>query len=49
MKESDRDYRERICALLPEGHVHTAEELGDASGEELDAIGSVYNCPRNNG
>jgi hypothetical protein len=44
--ESDDAYRNRICALLPQGAVYTAEEIGEACGEKLDAIGLRFNCRR---
>lgn len=44
--ESDSSYRDRLVECLPEGHVSTAEEIGDSSGQELDDIGERYNCPR---
>ncbi len=43
---SDESYRKRLIEVLPEGHVNTAEDIGNASGEELDAIGERYNYPR---
>lgn len=39
--EGDRSYRDRLCDLLPRGATHYAEDLGDASGKSLDALGDV--------
>jgi hypothetical protein len=45
-RETDNDYRKRIGKCIPKGAWYTAEELGDASGEELDSLGDRYNCKR---
>lgn len=44
--ESDDSYRERILEAMPHGHVYTAEDLGCASGESIDEIGSRYGVSR---
>lgn len=46
MIETDDSYRDRICDAMPEGHVHMAESLSNAYGEELDAIGDIYRVKR---
>jgi hypothetical protein len=45
--ESDDAYRERVLEAMPEGHWYTAEDLGNAYGEEIDAIGAKYGITRN--
>ena len=44
--ENDNDYRSRLVSAIPAGHVHTAEDIGNASGEALNAIGNSYKCYR---
>lgn len=44
--ETDEEYRNRLVAELPEGAVNSAEEIGDASGVELDAVGTYLRCHR---
>ena len=44
--ESDAAYRERLIEALPEGWTYTAEDLGSATGADLDAIGERFGCPR---
>lgn len=36
--ENDSALRERLCSLIPEGAHYTAEEIGEASGAELDTL-----------
>ncbi len=44
--EDDDVYRDRIVEVIPEGAVYTAEDLGNASGKELDALGERFAVQR---
>jgi len=44
--ESDEDYRSRLLKAIPRGATYTAEDIGNDSGKDLDAIGERYSCPR---
>lgn len=44
--ESDESYRNRIGEKLPEGAWYSAEDLGDANTEQLDALGKFYGVER---
>ena len=46
LPEKDESYRNRLLKVIPEGAVYTAEDIGNQSGDFLDAIGDRYNCPR---
>lgn len=45
-QESDEDFKDRILDVMPEGHTYTAEDLGNASGAGVDAIGEKYGLKR---
>lgn len=44
--ESDHDFKERILAVMPDGHTYWAEDLGDAYGDGVDMIGELYGLTR---
>ena len=44
--ESDEDYRDRIAEALPEGAWYSLEDIRDASGEALDALGESHGVKR---
>lgn len=44
--ESDAAFATRILEAMPDGHVFSAEDLGNASGAEVDAIAEKYNLRR---
>lgn len=46
MIESDEAYRDRILDQIPEGAWYTAEDLSDASGDALDALGKHFGVKR---
>jgi len=46
--ERDEDFKDRILEEMPEGHTFTAEDLGNAVGEQVDAIGADYGLSRLN-
>lgn len=37
-KETDYELKDRLCELIPRGAWHTAEDIGNSSGEDLDAL-----------
>jgi hypothetical protein len=41
-KETDEEFSNRLCSLLPRGAVYTAADLGALHGEDLDLY--VQNC-----
>lgn len=45
-REPDDAYKERILEVMPEGHTYHAEDLGNASGDEVDALGAKYGVQR---
>ena len=44
--ETDPELRSRLALLVPEGGFYSADELGDASGEDLDALAECYGTRR---
>jgi len=44
--ETDEALRQRLCDAIPQGATYTAEDIGTASGEQLDAIAAQYNIKR---
>ena len=44
--ESDEDFRDRIADPLPEGAWYSLEDIRDASGEALDALGESHGVKR---
>jgi len=41
-RETDAELRNRLAFLVPDGGFYSAEELGNASGKQLDALRVVY-------
>ena len=39
--ENDEDFKNRLIKLIPEGGVHQAEDIGNASGDELDVLAKM--------
>ena len=44
--ETDEALRLRLCDAIPQGATYTAEDIGTASGEQLDAIAAQHNVKR---
>lgn len=44
--ETDSSFRDRIADKVGDGEMSTLEDLSDASGETLDAIGARYGVVR---
>lgn len=44
--EVDDAFKDRIIKVMPIGHVHIAEDLEHASGQEIDRIGLRYGVIR---
>lgn len=45
-RETDSEFIERILEVMPENHTYTAEDLGNARGDEIDYIGAQYGLTR---
>jgi hypothetical protein len=46
VNETDDELRNRLTLLLPEGAWYSAEDLGNASSEQLDALAAFYKTKR---
>jgi len=44
--ETDTELRSRLALRAPEGGFYSADELGDASGDDLDALAECYGTRR---
>jgi len=45
-RETDEQLRQRLASLAPDGGHYTAQELGQASGEQLDALAEAHGTKR---
>lgn len=45
-RETDCQLRSRLAAMLPQGAWYSAEDLGNATGEQLDALAEAAGTKR---
>lgn len=48
-RETDEEYKERLASGLPQGAVHTAEDIRDTYGADLDALAEALGLPPRQG